>query len=70
MSVPIVIQIKITRQLQLPDVVAEAANSMPLGILDRVTTMLVCSGHHIEVQFNIIDTMPEVFVGFKLACGS
>ena len=52
-------EVKINEQLEPSDIVAEAANNMPLGILGKATMKLVCSGHEFDVEFYVVDKMSQ-----------
>eukprot|EP00794_Sanderia_malayensis_P006721 gene6721-7481_t len=52
-------KIKNDEQLMPSDIVAEAANNMPLGILGKTFVKLVCSGHEFDVEFYVVDRMSQ-----------
>ena len=52
-------EVKTNEQLEPSDIVAEAANNMPLGILGKTTMKFVCSGHEFDVEFYVVDKMSQ-----------
>ena len=52
-------EIKTNEELEPPDIVAEAANNMPLGILGKACMTLVCSGYECDVEFYVVDRMSQ-----------
>ena len=52
-------EIKTNEELEPPDIVAEAANNMSLGILGKACMTLVCSGYECDVEFYVVDRMSQ-----------
>ena len=52
-------EVKTNEQLEPSDILAEAANNMPLGILGETIMKLVCSGHEFDVEFYVVDKMSQ-----------
>ena len=52
-------EIKTNEHLEPSDIVAEAANNMPLGILGKTCMTLVCSGYECDVEFYVVDRMSQ-----------
>ena len=59
-------KLRLSKELSPSDVVAEAANNMPLGILGRCVLPFECAGHKFEQEFYVVEHMAhEVPIGLN-----